>query len=502
MVNPLETGAFDVHITEGDDAKINAVINIKDKNLNYAFHTRTNIYHTTVSVSLQDASEPVMLTPGDQGACASVSFSPSGDKVAWLQMQEDGNESDKNNVIVFDLQSWQPEVWTETWDRSPGTIIWGLDGQSIYLITDSQGSMLPYHLSQPGHLPTPLLTNGSTSSFHPLSDSTFLVGLSTMTHPTEDYILTLDEPLQDSSDNGDKVPAFSFNQITGWSDQVLSSKTLGQPEKFWFEGAQGEQVMGWIIKPLGFKAGETGKWPMGHWIHGGPQSSWGDSWSSRWNPQVFAQQGYFMVMINFHGSTGYGQDFCDSIHAPRNDWGGKPFRDIVAGTEYILNQYPEIDRERLYAGGASYGGYMINWIAGHNDETRFKALFNHDGVFDLHAMYYATDQTYFSEREGGAKTPWEDRSQYEDYNPANFVGNWNTPMFVVQGGQDFRIPEAQGFGTFTALQRRGIPSRLLYFKNENHWVLKPENSLRWHHEFLDWWKRWDSQDDSAQSQQE
>lgn len=240
-----------------------------------------------------------------------------------------------------------------------------------------------------------------------------------------------------------------------------------KPEEFWFEGST-RQVMGWVINP-GIK-----KAPLAFLIHGGPQGAWTDSWSTRWNPGLIALQGYFVVAINPTGSTGYGQDFTDDI---QYNWGGKPYKDLVAGYHAVLEQYSEwIDPERTAALGGSYGGYMINWIQGHN--PGFKALVCHDGTFDTSSSYYTTEEVYFINREFG--DPVKNRAVYEKWNPMNHVGNWKTPQLVIHSAKDFRLVNSNGVAAFTALQSQGVPSRYLFFPDENHWVLKPTNSMRWH----------------------
>jgi dipeptidyl aminopeptidase/acylaminoacyl peptidase len=233
------------------------------------------------------------------------------------------------------------------------------------------------------------------------------------------------------------------------------------------------------MKPWNAQPGQ--KYPVAFLVHGGPQGSFGNSWSYRWNPQVYAGAGYATVFIDFHGSTGYGQKFTDSISG---DWGGKPLEDLQKGLAAAAQKFPWLDRENSCALGASYGGFMMNWIAG-NWSDGFKCIVNHDGVFDTRGMAYSTEEIWFTEWENGG--PYYEVPQlHEKFNPALKVKNWKTPMLVVQGDLDFRIPTAQGLGTFTALQRQGIPSKFLFFPDENHWVLKPANSVLWHHTVIDW----------------
>ena len=238
-----------------------------------------------------------------------------------------------------------------------------------------------------------------------------------------------------------------------------------------------------MVKPVDFDPGK--KYPVAFLIHGGPQGSFGNTFHYRWNPQVYAGAGYAAVMVDFHGSTGYGQAFTDSV---RGDWGGKPLEDLQKGLAAALERYPWMDGDRVGALGASFGGYMINWIAG-NWPDRFRCLVNHDGNIDERMAYFDTDELWFPEWDH-IGTPWDNPAGYEKHNPLNFVKNWKTPMLVIHGALDFRVADTQGLGTFTALQRRGIPSKLLYFPDENHWVQKPANSILWHDTVLDWLDKW------------
>jgi dipeptidyl aminopeptidase/acylaminoacyl peptidase len=268
-------------------------------------------------------------------------------------------------------------------------------------------------------------------------------------------------------------------QLTRFSEPQLQDVEMGAFEQFSFTGAGQEKVYGYVVKPAGFEAGR--KYPVAFLIHGGPQGSFGNHFHYRWNPQTYAGQGFAAVFIDFHGSTGYGQDFTDSI---AGDWGGGPLTDLRLGLDAALQQYGFLDGDRVCALGASYGGYMINWIAG-NWPDRFRCLVNHDGIFDQRMMYYTTEELWFPEWEFGGPY-FANPAEYEKHNPVNFVDRWRTPMLVIHGQLDYRVPVTQGIATFTALQRRGVPSRFLYFPDENHWVLKPENSVQWHNEVNRW----------------
>lgn len=281
-----------------------------------------------------------------------------------------------------------------------------------------------------------------------------------------------------------------LRQITRINADRLAAARLGEAEQFTFRGWNDDTVYAWIVKPVDFDSAKT--YPVAFLIHGGPQGSFGNDFHYRWNPQTYAGSGYAAVMIDFHGSTGYGQEFTDAI---RGDWGGKPLEDLQKGLAAALERYAWMEGERICALGASYGGYMINWIAG-NWPDRFRCLVNHDGVFDQRMMYYATEELWFPEWEHGG-VYWRNPEGYEKHNPALHVDEWRTPMLVIHGSADFRVPLEQGIGAFTALQRQGIPSLFLHFPDENHWVLKPHNSIQWHETVLRWLNEWTKQDTSS-----
>jgi dipeptidyl aminopeptidase/acylaminoacyl peptidase len=270
--------------------------------------------------------------------------------------------------------------------------------------------------------------------------------------------------------------------LTDAATSILGKRAPIVTRRFSFKGANGDTVWGQITKLDGRK----GPMPAILYVHGGPQGSFDDSWSNRWNPRVVASQGYAVVSVDFHGSTGYGQAFTDSI---TNDWGGKPLEDLQKGLDAAVALDSQIDGDNACAMGASYGGYMMNWIAGRWPD-KFKCLVQHDGVFDARAMAYETEELWFDTWEHGGKTYFEDPAAYEKWNPVNYVDNWKTPMLVITGEKDFRIPYTQGLAAFTALQMKQVPAQLLVFPDENHWVLKGKNSLQWHNTVFDWLARW------------
>ncbi|CAF2831720.1 unnamed protein product [Rotaria sp. Silwood2] len=305
---------------------------------------------------------------------------------------------------------------------------------------------------------------------HPENDEMFLYTSQTLTEPLNIWLQefsTVDRPITEHNKN------------------LLDRMHRSNAESFTFMGAKNEKVWGWHVPPTN---GTTQKAPLAFLIHGGPQNSWYKTWSFGWNFQVFAAQGYAVIAINFHGSDSYGQNFTDSI---TGQYGTLPYEDLQLGLTAALEMYEYIDGNRAVALGASYGGFMINWIAGHPEMSqRFRTLVCHDGLFDMRAMAYSTEELWFSEHDAGGFTPYENPEAFEKFNPVNHVANWTKPMLIIHGGRDYRVPDTQGIGAFTALQRHGIPSRLLYLPNENHWTLNPLNSVVWYEEVLDWMRRW------------
>lgn len=274
------------------------------------------------------------------------------------------------------------------------------------------------------------------------------------------------------------MPA-AAQRLTDVNATRLRDVRFGKAEQFTFAGANGETVHGYVMQPWNAEPGR--KYPIAFIVHGGPQASFANNWSYRWNPQIYAGAGYAAVFIDFHGSPGYGQAFTDSIS---QDWGGKPLQDLQLGLEAATKRFAWLDGNRACALGASYGGFMMNWIAG-NWPEQFKCIVNHAGIFDSRSMYYTTEELWFAEWENGGPY-FANPAKHEEFNPSNFVNQWRTPMLVIHGEKDFRVPYSQGLAAFTALQRRGIDSRLVMFPDENHWILKPANSLQWHDEVLGW----------------
>jgi dipeptidyl aminopeptidase/acylaminoacyl peptidase len=269
--------------------------------------------------------------------------------------------------------------------------------------------------------------------------------------------------------------------LTAVNDAALGRIAMGAVESATYKGADGANIQGWIVKPPAFDAKR--KYPAVFLIHGGPQGSWSDNFSYRWNPQMFASRGYVVFAPNPRGSTGFGQQFTDEISG---DWGGKVFQDLMSGADYLA-QLPYVDGAHMSAAGASYGGYMIDWLEGHT--TRFRCLVSHDGVYDIASMFGVTEELWFPLWEFKG-TPWDNPALYQKWSPSSFVKSFKTPLLVVHGELDYRVPVAQGFELYTALQLMNVPSKFLYFPDEGHWVLKPQNSQLWHKTVLDWIDQW------------
>jgi dipeptidyl aminopeptidase/acylaminoacyl peptidase len=430
-----------------------------------------------------DGSAPARcLTEANEAYDNAPSFSPDGHWLAYLAMKRPGYESDRLRIVLLDRKTGSRRVLTEAWDRSSDGVSWSADGKTIYTSATNVGNKSLFAVDVASGEVRTLLDQGWNSGPVQAADRV-VFAQDTLAAPAELFSMARD---------GSDVRA-----ITRVNARQLAACKMGTYEQFSFKGAKGETVYGWVVRPVGFDVESfdpstidyrdpsgSGRYPIAYLIHGGPQGSFGNHFHYRWNPQVYAGAGYAAVMVDFHGSTGYGQAFTDSING---DWGGAPYEDLMHGIDEVTSINLWMDHSRTAALGASYGGYMINWLAGRTN--LFRCMVNHDGLFDLRSMYFETEELWFPEWDLGGP-PWKNPEGYSEFNPAENAQHWATPMLVIHGGRDFRVPESQGFSTFTALQRRGIPSKLLYFPAENHWVLKPRNSIVWHETVLDWIGEW------------
>ena len=440
------------------------VFTARDAGRSEAWSTDFDLYR----VAIDDATTPVCLTEENEAWDCCPLFSPDGKTMAYLAMARARYEADRFRIV---LQSWpdgQRRVLTEAWDRSPSSICWSADGQSLLATASNLGQKSLFAINAVTGDAQTLVRDGYVRSPTVMGDR-ILVSLNHLSAPTALYSIG-----QDGSNS---------RRLTQINAQRLASTRMGAYEQFTFRGWNDETVHAYAMKPADFD--ESKKYPVAFLIHGGPQGSFGNMFHYRWNPQAYAGAGYAVVMVDFHGSVGYGQAFTDSI---RGDWGGKPLEDLQKGLQTALTRYPWMDGKRVGALGASFGGYMVNWIAG-NWPDGFRCLVNHDGNLDERMAYYDTEELWFPEwdHEG---TPWDNPEGYEKHNPVNYVQNWKTPMLVIHGAKDYRVVDTQGIGTFNALQRRGIPSKLLYFPDENHWVLTPHNSILWHDTVIAWLDQW------------
>jgi dipeptidyl aminopeptidase/acylaminoacyl peptidase len=410
---------------------------------------------------------PVNLTQSNPAWDTGPVFSRDGQTLYYRAMRRPGFEADRFALLAMDLASGRTREIAPKWDASADGIVLSRDERRIYTTATELGRHPLFAIDVRNGDVEKIAGEGAIESFD-LAGDTLVFSRSTLASPAQLFAARAD--------------GSQSRQITRLNAEALADVRMGAYEQFRFPGWNDETVHGYVLKPWNFETGR--KYPVAFIIHGGPQGSMGDSFHYRWNPQTYAAQGYAVVFIDFHGSSGYGQAFTDSIS---QDWGGKPLVDLQKGWAHAIQTYDFLDPERACALGASYGGYMVNWIAGQWN-TPWKCLVNHDGVFDTRAMGYETEELWFTEWENGG-TPFSPDADYEKFNPALHVAQWRVPMLVVQGELDYRIPVTQGLATFTALQRRGIESQLLYFPNENHWVLKPHNSVLWHDTVNAWLKR-------------
>ncbi|MFO7304737.1 MAG: S9 family peptidase [Gammaproteobacteria bacterium] len=430
--------------------------------------TNFDIYEVNI-----DGSDLRNLTQDNPAWDMQPVYSPDGQYLAWRATKRPGFESDRFHIVLLDRTTGERRALTDDWDRSVSTIQFSKDGRSLYTTADHFGQHPLWSIDIKSGKPTMLTGPGRVESFS-VGDKEIVYTLASLKSPAELYAV--------SPRTG------QIRELPKLNAERLAKLALGEPEQFTFVGANGETVYGYVMRPANFDPNR--RYPVAFIVHGGPQVSFGNAWSYRWNPQTYAGAGYASVFIDFHGSPGYGQAFTDSISG---DWGGKPLEDLQTGLAVALEKFPWLDGQRICALGASFGGYMINWIAGNWPEP-FKCLVNHAGIFDSRFMGYTTEELWFTEWEHGG-TPFEVPENYEKYNPANHVSKWRVPMLVIHGLRDYRVPYSQGIATFTALQRRGIPSRLVIFPDENHWVLKPANSIQWHREVEAWLDRWTGQGD-------
>lgn len=419
---------------------------------------------------INGSQAPRCLTEKNKARDTSPVFSPDGKTMAYRAMRRPGFEADRYYIILRSWPADSEQVLAENWDFSADALAWSPDGKTIYANAANLGQISLFAIDVRKGTAKILVKDGNVTSFDVINkDKRIVYGMSNLKTPLELYSI-------DATGKNSRA-------ITAVNAEKLAAVKMGDYEQFSFKGWNDETVYCYIVKPVDFDPMK--KYPVAFLIHGGPQGSFGNNFHYRWNPQTYVGAGYAVVMVDFHGSVGYGQPFCDSISG---DWGGKPLEDLKKGLAAALARYPWMDGNRVGALGASYGAYMINWIAG-NWPDGFRCLVTHDGNLDERAAYFETEELWFPEWDHQG-TPWDNPENYEKHNPSNFIKNWKTPMLVIHSGLDFRVVETEGLSTFNVLQRRGIPSKFLYFPDENHWVLKPHNGILWHETVLGWLDQW------------
>jgi dipeptidyl aminopeptidase/acylaminoacyl peptidase len=456
---------FDIR-PDGNEVVFTAHLRDKDE----SWSTSWKIY----IMNIVTMKNPLHLTKDIKARTQNPRYSPDGTKITYLAMNRPGLESDNLHIELYDSMTNSFTKVTDFFDNSIIDYSW-LDGNTLLFTTTeiNTNKLFIVDITHPKGTLT-RLTDDQYSYNAPITkdykSGSMIVQRSSWTTPDELATFNLNISNRTITDN-------KINRMLNINEEVLNQLNFKDCESFMFEGGYGDKVQGWILKPKDFQ--ESKKYPLAFLIHGGPEGAWESSWSYRWNPQIFANRGYAVVMINPHGSSGQGIKFQDAV---RDDWGGVPYQDLMKGLDYAIGKYTYIDSDRMCACGASYGGYMVNWIQGQTD--RFKCLVTHDGVFSTLSMFYATEEMWFPYAEYCPRSnigcsPYDPkfRERYLKFSPESYVQNWKTPHMIIHGTNDFRIPVSEGLSAFTALQTKGIPSKFLHFYQENHWVLRAENSI-------------------------
>jgi dipeptidyl aminopeptidase/acylaminoacyl peptidase len=406
------------------------------------------------------------ITAGNPGSDGNPKFSPDGRSIFYSRQDTAYYNGEFAKLWRHDLATGANHPVSEHLDYALGDPEISADCRTLWLTAEDKGVSPIFRLNADGTGFTAVYADGTSSGLS-LSGTTAVFLNDKITRPNELFVLD--------------TATGAVRQLTRINEAFMAQLDLGKVESYWFKGANGADVHGWLVLPPGFDPAK--KYPLVQLMHGGPHTMNGDGWSYRWNTQVFAAAGYVCTWVNRHGSTGFGEQFCQSI---LNEWGDKPFEDIMKSTDYLLARFPNIDPERLAAAGASYGGYMATWVLGHTD--RFKAIINHAGVNDF-VTQYGADVTQFGFTKVLGGTPWENPEGMARNNPTTYARNFKTPMLVIHGQLDYRVPYANGTALYAILQSMGIPSRLVIFPDENHWILKPQNAIHWHWEMQSWLAR-------------
>ena len=412
------------------------------------------------------ASTPRKITT-NPAADAGPAYSPDGRFIAYRAQQRPGFEADRWQVMLYDRKSGERKSVTAAWDRSADSYAWAHDSRSLFLIAEDQGRSGLFVLDLSGGPPKAFSSAGSIGEVLPCPDGqTIVYTRSTIDAPTEIFRVSAKDGV--------------LAQLTR-TNPGLAAFNLRKAESVWYEGAGGTKIQAWVVKPPDFVDGK--KYPLLYLVHGGPQGAWHDGWTFRWNAGVFAAAGYVVFMPNPRGSYGFGQQFTDEISG---DWAGKVYEDLMKGADFA-EALAYVEKGKTGAAGASFGGYMMDWFLGHT--TRFKGIVTHAGVYNLTSMYGVTEELWFPEWDLKG-TPWTNPDLYTRLSPHTYAKNFKTPTLVTHGELDFRVPIGEGLQLFTTLQRQGVPSKMVYFPDEGHWINKPANAALWYREFIAWMDRW------------
>jgi len=457
---PFSLGGQDMYAFSPDSREVAFTSNIDEVE---ATSTNNEIFLVPVTGG---TPRKISVSPGSD---STPLYSPDGKYIAWRMQERAGYESDRFRLVIYERATGKITNLTENFDRWVGSMVWRTDSKGLYFSAEDKGKAPIYYVSTNGN-DVVEVAGGYNDELTTTPDGmNLVVSRMTVEAPTEIFRVGLDSRAASA-------------QITHLNDAVLSQIDMNPLESFWFTGSEKAKVQGFLVKPPNFD--QTKKYPVKFLIHGGPQGAWGDDWSYRWNPELFAANGYVVVMINPRGSTGYGQKFIDDVNG---DWGGRAYKDLMLGLDYVGKTYAFADVNNACALGASYGGYMADWIQGNT--TRFKCIVSHDGMFNPESAYGTTEELWFPEWEFKGK-PWTNRKLYEKWSPMMKAANFKTPMLVVHNQLDYRLDVSEGFQLFTTLQRLGVPSKMLYFPDEGHFVLKPQNSQLWYKTVNDWVDQW------------
>ncbi len=444
-----------------------------------ALSTNVSIF----TLQLDDPNAQLVKISTSLGGNFTPRYSPDGKFIAWRMQRRAGYESDRFRLVLYDRTTKQIRELLPNFDRWVDEEAWSPDSQVIYFTSGDKGEEPIYIADLSGKLLSRLDNPGQYGDLHPLpSGKSLVASRMRLFYPSELVRIDLEDHSFARPRQVSPINSTDIIRLTLMNAELLQQLDMGYLESFWFPSIGNVKVQGFLIRPPNFDPSK--KYPVKFLIHGGPEGEWGDMWSYRWNAELFAANGYVVVMINPGGSTGYGQAFVDRVNG---DWGGKPYIDLMRGLDYAEAHYPFIDKSRECALGASYGGYMADWVLGHTD--RFKCIVSHDGMFNTESAYGTTDEIWFNEWEFRG-TPWTNRALYREWSPMLAETHFKTPTLVVHSQLDYRLDVSEGYQLFDTLQRMKIPSKMLYFPDEGHWILKPQNSQLWYKTVNDWVDQW------------